>query len=59
LYYALTPRGRNIIYNPHLARSIHPSQKILGRGWKTQKTKGTSLSRSRKIFFLIRKKNRY
>jgi hypothetical protein len=58
LRYALTLKGRNTVYNPYPARSTHPSQRTLGRGRKAQKAGGTSLSRSRKTFFPMRKKNR-
>jgi hypothetical protein len=56
LYYALTLRGRNIIYNPYPTRVIYPNRRTLEKGQKAQKTKGTSLFRFRRTFFLTKKK---
>jgi hypothetical protein len=38
---------------------IHPNRRTQEKGQKAQKTRGTSLSRSRRTFFPIRKKNGY
>jgi hypothetical protein len=48
-----------MIYNPYPARLIHPNRRMLEKGQKAQRTRGTSFSRSRRIFFPIRKKNKY
>jgi hypothetical protein len=59
LRYALTLKGRNTIYNPYPARSIYPNRKTREKDQKAQRARGTSLSRSQGMFFLIRKKNKY
>jgi hypothetical protein len=48
-----------MVYNPYPARLTYPNRRVLEEDQKAQKTRGTSLSRSRRTFFLIRKKNRY
>jgi hypothetical protein len=48
-----------MIYNPYLIRLIYPNRRTLEKGRKAQRARGTSLSRSRKTFFPIRKKNKY
>jgi hypothetical protein len=52
-----------MVYNPYFIRLIYLNQitpeKKLEKDQTTQKTKETFPSRSQKIFFLPRKKNRY
>jgi hypothetical protein len=49
-----------MIYNPHPMRLVYPNQRTLGKkGRIVQKTKGTFLSRFRKIFFPTKKKKKY